>query len=284
MSPPEDAPVPDPKAGSAGSVRLTVDPRRLVVRLAVIWVAVEIGLLVLDYHVNLSGVHVVGSLRRMTNLAREDSLGNLLAVIQVMLLALTLWAVYWTVRRSEASKWQRRGWLVAALFFSYIALDDGARIHERFGTAAEVVLEAWAASSGREFVEIFPSYGWHVIYLPLFGALGLFTLYFMWTELQPEHSRTLIVIGISCFVVAVCMDFLEGLDESHRLNPYTWIGEQVNLSQWAYKQFHRSAFGTLQHFSKIVEEVIEMFGTTVIWIAVLRHWTRSVSELRIRFD
>ena len=94
----------------------------------------------------------------------------------------------------------------------------------------------------------------------------------------------MIVLGITCFVIAVGLDFLEGLDARHALNPHTWIAEHVDIEEWTRQRFHTTPFNTLRHFSKALEEVIEMFGTTVIWIAVLRHWMQSVSELRIRFS
>jgi hypothetical protein len=291
MNPPEGGPGTDESVGErrpegepSPPVRFRVAPNRLVMWLVVVWVAIPIALLLFDYHVNYAGVHVAGAIRRLANLAREDSLANLLAVIQVILLSLTLWAVYWTSRRVGESKWRRRGWLVVALLFSYIAIDDGARMHERVGSGAELVLEAWASSSGAELMDFFPSYAWQVVYLPIFAALGLFALYFFWKELRPKHSRTLIVLGIGCFVVAVGLDFLEGLDARHVLNPYTWITENFDIEEWTRHRFHSEPYSTLRHFSKAIEEVIEMLGTTAIWIAVLRHWMQSADELRIRFS
>ncbi len=42
----------------------------------------------------------------------------------------------------------RLAWLVVALFFSYMALDDGAALHERLGSTFRVLQER-AAGSGR---------------------------------------------------------------------------------------------------------------------------------------
>ena len=262
-------------------VQLRIDPRKLVWRLAAVWVAVEIGLVLLDYHLNFAGVHVVGSIRRLANMAREDSLANLVAVIQVGLLALTLWAVYLTVGRQGRSAWRRRGWLVVALFFSYMAIDDGSRLHERVGTAVDLLMKSWTRASGEGLVDVFPSYTWQLVYLPAFGLLGLFTLCFLWKELEPELSRVLVMAGLTCFVVAVGMDFLEGLDEQSRFNPYTWIARHTDISGFTDRRFHASPYDSLLHFSKVIEEAIEMFGTTLIWMAVLRHWTHTAGELRL---
>jgi hypothetical protein len=280
MKPPEG----DPGSGSGRVVRLDLDRDRIVWRLALVWVAIELGLLVLDYHVNFGGVHIAGSIRRLANLAREDSLANLLAVLQVFLLALTVWGVWLTERRAGASKWQRRGWAVVAFLFTWMTIDDGARVHERFGTASKRVMEAWMDARGEEFVDFFPSYAWQVVFLPFFAALGLFTLWFLWKELKPKHSRTMVMVGIACFVTAVGMDFFEGLDSGHRANPYAWLADRLDIEEWTKWRFHASTYATLRHFSKDIEEVIEMFGTTLIWLAVLRHWLGSASEMRIRFS
>jgi hypothetical protein len=273
----------NPPVSAPEPVQLHIDPRRLVWRLATVWVALEIGLLVFDYHVNYGGVHVVGSLRRLANMAREDSLANLAAVLQVALLALTLWAVYLTVPGQRQFKWCRRGWLVLALFFSYITIDDGSRVHERLGTAIEQMMRGSTQASGQRLIDLFPSYTWQIVYLPLFGVLGLFTVIFLWKKLEPEYSRVLIVSGIACFVVAVGMDFLEGLDEQSRYNPYAWMAGQLDISRFTDRRFHETPYDTLLHFSKTLEEAIEMFGTTLIWMAVLRHWAQVTGELRLRF-
>ena len=265
------------------TAQFRIDARKLFWRLAAVCVAVEIGLVVLDYHVNFAGVHVAGALRRLANMAREDSLANLAAVIQVALLALTLWAVYLTARGSAGSAWRRRGWLVVALFFSYITIDDGSRLHERVGTAVGLVMDGWTRTSGEKLVDLFPSYTWQLVYLPSFALLGLFTLCFLWNVLEPNYSRLMILIGMGCFVVAVGMDFLEGLQEESRFNPYSWIARSVDISGFTERRFHASPHDALLHFSKVVEEAIEMFGTTLIWIAVLRHWTWVTGELRLSF-
>ena len=55
----------------------------------------------------------------------------------------------------------RLGWLVMALFFSYIALDDGAALHERLGSTFRVLQQrapVGAAAGGEGLLDVFPSY------------------------------------------------------------------------------------------------------------------------------
>jgi hypothetical protein len=274
---------PAERPASTGPVQFDIDIGRMVFWLVVVWLSIDVLLLLLDYNVSYSGVHIYGALRRLTNVAREDSLANLFAVIQVLLLALTTWLVYFSVRKAGGTKFQRRGWFVVACMFSYMTIDDGSRLHERVGSAVGKLLEAKAAAGSAAF-DAFPSYTWQVVFLPAFAGLGLFTLYFLWNELKPEYSRLLVVTGIGCLVVAVGMDFFEGLREESSYNPYTWIAGQIDMTDWTKRSFHSTPYATLMHFSKNLEEITEMFGITLLWVAVLRHWTRFVGELRVRFS
>ncbi len=56
-------------------------------------------------------------------------------------------------------------------------------IHERLGTAVETLGE------DSRLLEAFPSFAWQILFVPLFGALGLFMLWFLWRELGPGIGR-----------------------------------------------------------------------------------------------
>ncbi len=264
----------------AGSLRIAIDRRRAVLGVAAAWIGIEILLLILDYHLNYATPELDDAIRRLTSLAREDSLADLVSVIQVVFLAVTLWAVYLTVRRRGGSRWQRAGWLTVACLFSYMAIDDGSAMHERVGTAVTHLLTAWSATSGSGFS--FPSYTWQLVYLPWFALFGAFTLCFLWAELRPKYSRLMVVAGLGCFVAAVGMDFAEGLDSGHVLNPYTRLADGFDLTAFTRGRFNAEPYDALLHFSKAFEETIEMFGTTLIWLAVLRHWLAGLDDVHIR--
>lgn len=261
-------------------VILSIDRGKLIRRLVASWIAIEIGLWVFDYFINWKGVHIIASMRNLADLAQEDSLPTLMAVVQVGLLSLTLWFVFLTARACGASRWELRGWIVVAAFFTYMTIDDGSRLHERVGTSVGVVLDS--IEIGR-FAAAFPSYAWQLVYLPLFGFFGLFMVYFFWNTLQPKYSRLLVLGGVACMVVAVGMDFVEGLDPDHRFNLYTIATERFALEGWSRANFHTGAYRSLIHFSRSTEEVIEMFGNTLIWVAVVRHWTAHFKDVTIRF-
>ena len=48
--------------------------------------------------------------------------------------------------------------------------------------------------------------------------------------------------------------------------------------------FAKSGLTAVVHFSKSVEEFLEMLANTLLWVVFLRYLTGLVSELRLRFD
>ncbi len=269
-------------------VQWALNPDKIALRLLIFCGSCELLFLILDYHVNFGrGVSVVG-IRELANLAREDSLSSWFAYTQTLLIGLTLWLTYLLVRR-DAAPWSRRGWVILASFFTYMAVDDGAKLHERFGSTIRRVLqgeggEGNSTNIGGKAFEIFPSYSWQITFLPVFVALGCFTLWFLWTELNQRRMRFVVVAALGCFVTAVFMDFIEGLEPDHPLNFYTHINRSLDLDDWAIVRFRNSGYDTLRHFSKTVEESLEMFGNSLMWFVFVTNLGRVATELRVRFS
>lgn len=260
------------------SVELSVDSKRLARGILVFCILAEIAFVALDYHVNYGKAIDIGPIRRIFNIAREDGLASWFGTTQTLLAGLTLWLIYLSVKHQGGLRWRAAGWLVLALFFTYMAVDDGAQLHERLGSAYQATKRGAGSSLG-----LFPSYTWQLVFLPFFGALGLFTFLFLWQELRATASRALLVVAISCLVLAVGLDFVEGLDRNHRWNLYSWIAQHRELEQWSTGRFAQPAFETLRHFSKSVEEAIEMLANSILWFLFLRYLSVSPSDLRIRF-
>ena len=158
------------------------------------------------------------------------------------------------------------GWLALALFFTYMAVDDGAEIHESFGSAFDTIhknkdpagaFTSWASG----VLDIFPSYTWLILFMPFFGAAGLFILIFLWRELKTRQSRALVIIALVCLALAVCRDFVEGLDKKHQWNFHTMIRNKYDLEKY-----------TVRHFSKSLEEFLEMLGITLFWVSFILYF------------
>jgi len=258
-------------------VTLQVNLERWARRVLVFSILVDVAFVVCDYYFNYGRPSGVGAIRRLFNIAREDSLASWFAVTQTLLAGLTLWAIYGIVRHHPVEASRAAGWLVLALFFTYMAVDDGAQLHERLGTAYRVLRQK--SGPGPSF---FPSYPWQILFVPLFGALGLFTIGFLWRELE-SSSRIILLCAMAGFVMAVGLDFIEGLEPTHPWNVYARISEQTGLDLWAQRRFQHSAYETLRHFSKSIEEALEMLSNSLFWFVFLRHLGAVTSELRLRF-
>ena len=248
-------------------VRLRLDPASLARRVFLCCVLLETALVLLDYHVNYGRLTDVGAIRRLTNIAREDGIASWFGVTQTLLVALTAWILWLLVRAAGAPRWRRIGWLTAAVLFTYMAVDDGAQLHERFGTLWSVVREARGLTAfGR-----FPSYDWQVLFLPVFGAFGIVLLVFLRHELAGRSAYAMVLVAVGCLVIAVGLDFVEGLDDEHPLNLYSWVVARVELAEFTQARFQQSPYQTMDHFARSAEEFLEMLAMTLFWVTFLRH-------------
>lgn len=239
--------------------------------------ALEGLLFLLDYHVNYGRWTEIGALRRMFNTTRDDGLASWLGTTQTLFLALTVWLTYWMQRAVARPRWAQRGWMVLAIFFTYMAVDDGATIHERLGTAYRMKVLASESSFG------FPSYAWQVAVLPALVLMGFFTFAFLLRELRSRRAKVTLFVALSGLALAVGVDFVEELERDHPMNAYRLAAERYQLDAWTEARFHHSAYSTLRHFSKSVEETLEMASMSMIWFVFLCHLLGSTRALRVNF-
>ncbi|MCP3905185.1 MAG: hypothetical protein GY715_16290 [Planctomycetes bacterium] len=269
-------------------LELTVRADRWLAGIFVFCVSAQLLFFALDYHVNYGRLTDIGAMRRLFNTAREDGLASWFAVTQTTLLALTVWALLVCARAGGASRWRQIGWLVLAVFFSFMSADDGATIHERLGTTFKAINKGAVGSDeaptlAARILEQFPSYSWQIAVLPFFAVMGVFLAVFLWRELRRPRARLLVILALGCYVTAIGLDFVEGLGKDHPWNPFTWLTEHTSVNEWARERFHRTGYDALRHFQKSLEECVEMFGTTLLWLAFLGHLFRVAKETRLTF-
>jgi len=273
----------------AGAVPVDVEFRAQRVICTVFWtsVALEVGLVLLDYHVNYGGLTDIAALRRLANITREDSLASWIGTTQTLLVALTLWAVVVVVRRTTKSRWRRTGWLVLACSFTLMAVDDGAMLHERVGTAISEINSSEAegdvgGTTPGGLLDAFPSYAWQAVFLPFLIALGVFLFVFLRGELAGQRLLWIVLLALSCFALAVALDFIEGLEREHPWNLYGYLTRTFDFGDYTEYRFGHDAYDTLAHFSKSIEEALEMLANTLFWYVFLRSYVRVAPDVRLR--
>lgn len=265
-------------ASDSNSSVFNIHSRRFIRNIFIFCLLIELTFFLLDAFVNYGKLTEIGAIRRLCNLAREDSLSSWFGSMQTLMVGFTLMLIFLRVRKEESlEKWRSFSWCALAIFFIYMAVDDGAEVHERLGTLfKEISTRATAYSSertlGGKLLDFFPSYPWQILLLPIFGGMGLYMLIFLWRELSGRLAFILVIAGITCFMVAVAMDFVEGLDEEHVWNFHIIINEKYQLDHDA-----------VRHFSKSIEETIEMLGTTFFWIAFMSHFSKVAGKIQLQF-
>ncbi|KAA3624601.1 MAG: hypothetical protein DWQ08_10215 [Proteobacteria bacterium] len=213
-------------------------------------IAAEIMFVILDYVVNWERLSQSRPIRRLFNITREDGLASWFAVTQEFVIALTLWAMFALLVNLGAQRRRRLGWLLIACLFTYLSVDDGAMIHERIGSAVEDVIE----NSSDGVFSAWPTYEWHLVYLPILGVAGLSLLTFLWREFV-LRERILMIAAFAFLAIAIGMDFAEGIKGT-----YDQLEELVGIRD-----------KTLAHFSKSIEEFLEMLAMTIFLTIFLRH-------------
>ena len=245
-------------------VRINVDGQRLPGRIFLFCLIVELLLVALDAFINYGHFIDIGPIRRLFNITREDGLATWFMVIQTFLAGLVLWLIVLVQRSRSASRSNWLSWGFLSGFFIYMSADDAAEIHERLGSTFKGLLQTGEQeTSGGLLVQVqglFPSYDWQLVALPLLVAAGLFMMIFLLTEFRDRKSRVILLSAVSIMAIAVLLDFFEGLDEDHAWNLHSWIQESFTLSEY-----------TVRHFSKSIEEFLEMCSISLLLMLFIAH-------------
>lgn len=224
-----------------------------------------ISLLLIDIFFNFYQWVPFRPMRRMLNIAREDSIGTWFMTTLMLFNAIVLFAIY-SIKKIERTP-QFWGWLILALFYFYLGIDDAIKFHERVGSSFKLFLGGMDRASGEAALRtFFPSYTWQVVFMPFFSLMGLFILWFLKSRLNPYKLFRYVILALSCYSIAVLLDFFEGLDAP----PYRAIGD-----------FLGARYQTIKHMSKAIEETLEILGTVFFFRAYLRYLLEQKSQWKL---
>jgi len=146
-------------------------------------------------------------------------------------------------------------WLLIALFFIYMSVDDTSQFHERVATVWANQAKQATNTISSNLVSGFESYYWQLLFLPIFTLIAIAMLYVIKTEFSNKAAQRFFIVGLGCFVVAVILDYIDGVDSY-----YEYVIEKTGVN-----------FEFLEHLSRATEEMIEMLGLGFILTALLLH-------------
>lgn len=208
----------------------------------------EVGLLLLDLVFNYFDIAGDRSIRRIFNVAREQSFPTWFSSTQAFLVAGTAAGI--TALGWKGGKfWVRAGWVFVTLFFLYVGIDDASEIHERVGSAMGRAFE----DSGGTSMEWFPSYSWQLFVAPVLAVCLFVSCLFVAIQTRSMWVRGAVVSCLVCFAVSQGLDFIEGMDHWADI----WAAE-LQVDEYA-----------VAHGQRAIEEYLEMLGTTSIWMALM---------------
>ena len=193
-------------AGAEGLVRWNVWIRRLLFAC----IGAELLWPLLDELIEVQELIGNRNIHHIVDMSLEQNAPTWFASLQASLVALTVFGIYFAARHLGASRWTCRGWMTIGCFFAYIGFDDAAKFHERLGTTIGQFFEDDPKSNilPVQWLLDIDTYNWQRFLLPIFAAIGLFIFLFLWKQFGKFGLRKFMLIGMTCFAVAVMMDFL----------------------------------------------------------------------------
>lgn len=246
--------------------QVSINPNTWIWGIFVACVSMQFLLILADYVLNYMDVFGDINMRRMWNIAREGSIPTWFSSAQAHMLGATVLLIA-VVKAANSSRLITFIWIGIGLFFLWIGIDDVAEIHERLGAAIRNKLEDISGAESN-----IPSFAWQAFLAPVFAAIGLFIALFLWREFWRKRLVHYLIFGFGLWVVAQIIDYLEGIESIDIY--YLLIQDML--------QVERKYFVT--HTMKVIEEEMEMLGTTVLWVGFLHYLAAISGGLHFTFN
>jgi len=223
-------------------IQIQLNLNRIILYVLIFCLAAEAVIFFLDIFLNIAELWYMEKFKRFSNVAMESSFGTWFSVVQNFIVGITALIISMHYRFISKNRGGFICWLLTALFFAYISLDDHLVLHERMGGSI-TVFAGWLFGKNITL----PTYGWLFLFGPLFGAFGIFFLVFMYRELRTRKFRLILITGLFLWGAAVLLDAWDGMGHS-----YEWIVNGTGL-----KKIY------IRHCFMLFEEMLEMLGSTL---------------------
>ncbi|MFO7986526.1 MAG: hypothetical protein R6U38_11740 [Desulfatiglandaceae bacterium] len=250
-------------------IEYTIKSDRLILWIVVFGLAVELAFILLDLIFTYTQWIPVIELRKIFDMTRERSVGTWLSTTLSFFAGLTLLVIFFMVREGGAPKRETISWLILALFFIYMSVDDCAFIHERSGDFVKRMVSYGTLPFGLSIIVArFPTYYWQLIMGPFFAAMGLFMLCFLWKRFRVDRLRKYVILSLLGLGSAMFLDFVEGISRVvKKLAMITGMSER-----------------SVVHILRLTEESLEMVSMLLLLFAFLSYLAIMLKNKRIRIS
>lgn len=195
-----------------------------------------------------ANVRVVG---QAFDLLRESSIPSAFGAFQAVFACVTAGLIAGKVRKNDCSRTRWIGWIGVMAVFFVIAADDAAAIHERVNAIVSLDLI--------ESLQ-YPSYPWHIVFVPFFAVALLVPLWIVRADLMITLSQSVSLgIALLCFALSQSFDFAEGWEMMNRAHGDPISAQLIQMM--------------------LAEEVLEMIGTTLFVYVFLTTLLRNLPPL-----
>ena len=256
---------------SAETFKLSLNRKKVVRNIFLFLLAIEIIVVVLDLTITHGRLIELKPIRRFLNMTKEESVGTWVSVMLFFFISLQCLIIFYF--KDMHKTWMRRyDWLVFSVFFSYLSMDDAARMHERLGTSFSIYAKSLKKAGDEGLIvwlhSNFPSYYWQLIYGPFLILLGGAFFLKLWFDYRDNFLRTLLVAGYGILAFSQALDYFEGLGSGYQ-------------TVRAIFDVNKTTGG---HFQKVIEEFLEMFGMTLVLISLTSHFLRKTEKIEIKVE
>lgn len=252
---------------------ININRDRMLKGIIIALVAMEVALVILDAVVSEYRLTDIGAGRRLFNITREDGVPNFFPSFLLLGVGGVLLLITMVVRGLGSNSKVVLGWGVVTGLFLFLGFDDGTKLHERIGSIFDALVtddsgEPLAGLFGSLY-SIWPTYSWQLVLGPVFAIFGVFLLIFLYRELPSLCLKTLILLAIGLFGIAEGLDFIEGMDSG--------------VFETAANVFD-SETRRVVHFTKSIEEFLEMLATTVFLFVFLEKLMSLTPSITFSFS
>ena len=223
-------------------------------------------LLVADYaftYLDLTGYYVFERTFAMT---KEESIPNWYASILLFCIALTC-ALTFVMQSPRVEKYQATPWIFFAVFFAFLSMDDGAKIHERLGSFFRELAEEGDGmfTSFQPLLEATSTYSWQIFVLPVFLLCGFVMVLWGFNNIAVPETHRWVILGGIAIAPALGLDYFEGL-----------VDNDVIALEGRFLSVY-----TIEHYQRVIEEFLEMTGFLCILRGLWIHLLSLESEIKL---